>query len=136
MTTPFGGTDAETRQGVAAADAARQQACISSSRPSAPLNRQTGVPHFDSKYEVEKHITKIGVAQRFSRPLPSWRNLYFIKELTRERDLRSGTSSDKSARASCRRGHRGGRRPRLEDCARFTGKRSTSRVTNSRGMTP
>src|SRR5438132_9667068 len=60
MTTPFGGTDAETRQGIAAAAAkAAGVHLVFTSVGSA--NRQTGIPHFDSKYEVEKHIAKIGV---------------------------------------------------------------------------
>src|SRR5438445_3471471 len=59
MTTPFGGTDAETRQGIAAADAAKAASVhlVFSSVGSA--NRQTGIPHFHSKSEVEKHIAKV-----------------------------------------------------------------------------
>ena len=43
-------------------------------------NRQTGIPHFDSKYEVEKHIAKIGVRATILAPVYFMENLYFGKE--------------------------------------------------------
>src|SRR5882762_9792769 len=61
MTTPSGGTDSETRQGVAAADAAKATGVHLVFTSVGSANRQTGIPHFDSKYEVEKHIAKVGV---------------------------------------------------------------------------
>ncbi|KQY63083.1 MULTISPECIES: NmrA family NAD(P)-binding protein [Ensifer] len=62
MTTPFeGGPQAETRQGISAADAAKATGVHLVFNSVGSANRQTGVPHFDSKYEVEKHIAKIGV---------------------------------------------------------------------------
>ncbi len=58
MATPFeAGTEAETRQGIAAVDAAKSAGVrhlVYSSVSDA--DRETGVPHFDSKYQVEKHI--------------------------------------------------------------------------------
>ena len=81
MTTPFeGGPQAETRQGMSAADAAKAAGVhlVFSSVGSA--NRQTGVPHFDSKYEVEKHIAKIGVRATVLAPVYFMENLYFGKE--------------------------------------------------------
>ena len=58
MATPFeAGTEAETRQGIAAVDAAQTagvQHLVYSSVSDA--NRETGIPHFDSKYQVERHI--------------------------------------------------------------------------------
>src|SRR5260370_33993365 len=80
MTTPSGGTDAETRQGIAAADApqaAGRQLVITSV---GSANRQTGIPHFDSKYEVEKHIAKVGIRATILAPVSFMENLYFIKE--------------------------------------------------------
>ena len=80
MTTPFGGTDAETRQGVAAADAAKA-ACVHLVLASVgSANRHTGIPHFDSKYEVEKHIAKVGVRATILAPVAFMENLYFVKE--------------------------------------------------------
>ena len=79
MTTPTGGADAETRQGAAAADAAMAADAhlVFSSVGSA--NRQTGIPHFDSKYEVEKHIAKVGVRATILAPVYFMENLYFGK---------------------------------------------------------
>jgi len=80
MTTPFGGTDAETRQGVAAAAAAKAAGVHLVFTSVGSANRQTGVPHFDSKYEVEKHIAKVGVRAAILAPVAFMENLYFIKE--------------------------------------------------------
>jgi uncharacterized protein YbjT (DUF2867 family) len=80
MTTPFGGTDAEIRQGIAAADAAKAGGVHLVFTSVGSANRQTGVPHFDSKYEVEKHIAKIGVRATILAPVAFMENLYFIRE--------------------------------------------------------
>src|SRR5262249_4307937 len=69
MTTPSGGTDAETRQGIAAADAAKAAGVHLVFTSIGNANRQTGIPHFDSKYEVEKHISKIGVRTTILAPV-------------------------------------------------------------------
>ncbi len=79
MTTPYGGTDAETRQGVAAADAAKAAGVHLVFTSVGSANRQTGVPHFDSKYEVEKHIAKVGVRATILAPVYFMENLYFGK---------------------------------------------------------
>jgi len=80
MTMPSGGTDAETRQGIAAADAAKAAGVHLVFTSVGSADRQTGVPHFDSKYEVEKHIAKIGVRATILAPVSFMENLYFIKE--------------------------------------------------------
>jgi len=80
MTTPFGGTEAEIRQGVAAADAAKAAGVHLVFTSVGSADRQTGVPHFDSKYEVEKYIAKIGVRATILAPVAFMENLYFIKE--------------------------------------------------------
>src|SRR5712672_2085931 len=80
MTTPFeGGTQAETRQGISAADAAKAAGVHLVFTSVGSANRQTGVPHFDSKYEVEKHITRIGVRATVLAPVYFMENLYFGK---------------------------------------------------------
>jgi uncharacterized protein YbjT (DUF2867 family) len=58
VSTPFeAGIDAETKQGIAIADAAKEARVNHLVYTSvAGADRQTGIPHFDSKYEVEKHI--------------------------------------------------------------------------------
>jgi uncharacterized protein YbjT (DUF2867 family) len=80
MTTPFGGTDAETRQGVAAAAAAKAAGVHLVFTSVGSANRQTGIPHFDSKYEVEKYIAKVGVRATILAPVSFMENLYFAKE--------------------------------------------------------
>jgi len=79
MTTPSGGTDAETRQGVAAADAAKAAGVHLVFTSVGSANLQTRVPHFDSKYEVEKHIAKVGVRATILAPVYFMENLYFGK---------------------------------------------------------
>jgi uncharacterized protein YbjT (DUF2867 family) len=123
VTTPFGGTDAEIRQGVAAADAAKAAEVHLLFTSVGSANRQTGVPHFDSKYEVEKHIAKISVRATILAPVAFMENLYFIKEqlakgiyaaaLPPARALAQVAVADIGAVAV-----RG-----LEDASRFTGKR-------------
>jgi uncharacterized protein YbjT (DUF2867 family) len=80
MTMPVGGTDAETKQGIAAADAAKAAGVHLVFTSVGSADRQTGVPHFDSKYEVEKHIAKIGVRATILAPVSFMENLYFIKD--------------------------------------------------------
>jgi uncharacterized protein YbjT (DUF2867 family) len=80
VTTPLGGTDAEIRQGIAAADAAKAAGVHLVFTSVGSANRQTGVAHFDSKYEVEKHVTKVGVRATILAPVAFMENLYFIKE--------------------------------------------------------
>ena len=78
MTTPFGeGTDAEIRQGVAAADAAKAAGVHLVFTSVGSADRQTGVPHFDSKYEVEKHIARVGVRATILAPVYFMENLHF-----------------------------------------------------------
>src|SRR5580693_6285774 len=78
MTTPAGGPGAETReigQGVAAVDAARAAGVHLVFTSVGSANRQTGIPHFDSKYEVEKHIAKLGGRATILAPV------YFMENL-------------------------------------------------------
>ena len=123
MTTPSGGTDAETRQGVAAADAAKAAGVHLVFTSVGSANRQTGIPHFDSKYEVEKHIAKVGVRATILAPVYFMENLYFAKEqlakgiyaaaLPPTRTLAQAAVADIGAVAV----------RILEDAGRFTGKR-------------
>jgi uncharacterized protein YbjT (DUF2867 family) len=81
MTTPFeGGPQSEIRQGISAADAAKAAGVHLVFNSVGSANRQTGVPHFDSKYEVEKHIAKIGVRATVLAPVYFMENLHFGKE--------------------------------------------------------
>jgi uncharacterized protein YbjT (DUF2867 family) len=81
MTTPFeGGTQAETRSGIAAADAAKAAGVHLVFTSVGSANHQTGIPHFDSKYEVEEHIAKVGVRASILGPAYFMENLYFGKK--------------------------------------------------------
>ena len=81
MTTPFeGGTQAETRQGISAANAASAAGVHLVFTSVGSANRRTGVPHFDSKYAVEQHIARIGVPATVLGPVYFMENLYFGKE--------------------------------------------------------
>jgi len=81
MTTPFQvGTEAETRQGISVADAAKAAGVHLVFNSAGSANRQTGVPHFDSKFAVEEHISRIGVRATVLAPVYFMENLYFGKE--------------------------------------------------------
>lgn len=71
MSTPFeAGMDAEVRQGLMLADAAKRAGVahyVYTSVGSA--HRHTGIPHFDSKWTVEQHIAKIGLPATILRPV-------------------------------------------------------------------
>ncbi|ANL34736.1 NmrA/HSCARG family protein [Rhizobium phaseoli] len=69
------GTEAETRQGILVADAAKAAGIghlIYSSVGDA--NKKTGIPHFDSKYLVEKHIAGLGIPYTISAPVAFMEN--------------------------------------------------------------
>ncbi len=71
VTTPFEeGMEAEVRQGITVADAAKAAGVdhlVYSSVGSA--HRNTGIPHFETKWKVEQHIRKIGIPATILRPV-------------------------------------------------------------------
>lgn len=70
MTTPFEGIDGEVRQGIAMADAAKAAGVshyVYTSVQSA--ERNTGIPHFETKWKVEQHIRKLGLPATILRPV-------------------------------------------------------------------
>jgi len=77
MGTSFeGGPEAETRQGIAAVDAARSAGVpwlVYSSVGSA--NQRTGIPHFDSKFAVEEYLRRSGVPFAISAPTSFMENV-------------------------------------------------------------
>src|SRR6478735_10784266 len=77
MTTPFTeGTDHETATGIAIADAASRAGVphlVYSSVGGA--ERESGVPHFESKRRVEEHIESLGIHHTFLRPVLFMDNL-------------------------------------------------------------
>jgi len=77
MTTPFErGLEVEVNQGITMANAAKEAGVghfIFSSVSDA--DRKTGIPHFDSKYEVEKHLVTLGLNYTVVAPV------YFMENL-------------------------------------------------------
>src|SRR5450755_4320072 len=123
MTTPFGGADVETRQGVAAADAAKAAGVHLVFTSVGSANRQTGVPHFESKYEVEKHIAKLGIRATILAPVFFMENLYFGKEQL-AKGIYGSTLPPTRTLAQVAVADIGAVAVRvLEDAGRFTGKR-------------
>jgi uncharacterized protein YbjT (DUF2867 family) len=77
VATPFeAGMEAETRHGIAVADAAKAAGVghlVYSSVANA--DKDTGIPHFDSKREVEEHIEGLGVPYTIVAPVYFMNNL-------------------------------------------------------------
>jgi uncharacterized protein YbjT (DUF2867 family) len=70
MSTPFeAGMEAETLQGVTVADAANAAGVHLVYTSVGSADKNTGIPHFESKALVEKHIAKIGVASTTIAPV-------------------------------------------------------------------
>lgn len=70
------GLEEETRQGIIAADAAKTAGVghlIYSSV--ADANKRTGIPHFESKYLVEKHVAGLGIPYTISAPVAFMENI-------------------------------------------------------------
>lgn len=99
MTTPFeAGVGAETVQGKTMADAAAKAGVghfIFNSVGDA--NRSTGIPHFDSKYEVEKHLATLDLNYTIVGPTYFMDNLaYFnLQALKEEGMLRIAMPADR-----------------------------------------
>jgi uncharacterized protein YbjT (DUF2867 family) len=70
------GTEEETRQGIVAAETAKAAGVghlIYSSV--ADANKKTGIPHFESKYLVEKQIAGLGIPYTISAPASFMENI-------------------------------------------------------------
>jgi uncharacterized protein YbjT (DUF2867 family) len=75
------GVEGEVRQGVLLADAAKAAGVdhyVYSSVGSA--HRETGIPHFESKWEVEEHVRGSGVPYTVLRPVFFMQNWEFMRE--------------------------------------------------------
>src|SRR5918911_2745431 len=77
MGTPFeDGTEGETRRGKLMADIAKKNGIehlVYSSVANA--DRNTGIPHFESKYKVEQHIKNLGIPYTIIGPTSFMENL-------------------------------------------------------------
>ncbi len=75
------GYDREVRQGRTVADAMKAAGvrhCVYSSVGSA--HRQTGIPHFESKWEVEEHVRESGLPYTILRPVFFMHNWEWMRE--------------------------------------------------------
>jgi uncharacterized protein YbjT (DUF2867 family) len=84
MTTPADGLAAETRQGISAADAAKAADVHLVFNSVASADRHTGIPHFESKYAVEKYIADEGIRATVIAPVYFMENLYYGKDQLRQ----------------------------------------------------
>jgi len=76
------GYDGEVQQGKRVADAAKAagvEHLVYSSVGSA--HRQTGIPHFESKWEVENHVRQIGLPYTILRPTAFMQNWEWTREM-------------------------------------------------------
>src|ERR687889_130420 len=76
------GYDREVQQGKTVADAAKAAGVehfVYSSVGSA--HRQTGIPHFESKWEVEEHVRQIGLPYTILRPVFFMQNWEWSREM-------------------------------------------------------
>src|ERR671915_363013 len=76
------GYDREVKQGKTVADAAKATGVkhfVYSSVGSA--HRQTGIPHFESKWEIEEHVRRIGVPYTILRPTFFMQNWEWSREM-------------------------------------------------------
>jgi uncharacterized protein YbjT (DUF2867 family) len=82
MTTPYTGLDAEVRHGTNIADAAHAAGVphlVFSSVAAA--GEDTGIGHFDSKWEIEKHINELGLPATVIAPVFFMDNYVFPNNL-------------------------------------------------------
>ena len=76
------GYDREVQQGKTVADAAKAAGVehfVYSSVGSA--HRQTGIPHFESKWEIEEHVRQIGLPYTILRPVAFMQNWEWTREM-------------------------------------------------------
>lgn len=89
MSTPFeGGMEAEVRQGIVMADAAKQAGVTHYVFTSvASANHNTGIPHFESKWKIERHIRHIGLRATVLRPAGFMENFKTFYAPSKEGEL-------------------------------------------------
>ena len=81
MGTPFeAGEAVETKQGLTLVDAAKAAGTYLVYTSVDSANRHTGIPHFESKWEVEKHIAALGVPAAILAPVYFMENIGFTLE--------------------------------------------------------
>ncbi len=89
------GLDAEIREGKAVADAAKTAGIehfVYSSVGSA--ERQTGIPHFDSKFQIEEHIRSLGLPTTIMRPVFFFYNYEMMRSTIEQGTISSPLNPD------------------------------------------
>jgi len=89
------GREGEVREGEAFADEAKAAGIrhfVYSSVGSA--NRKTGIPHFESKWEIEEHVRAIGLPHTILRPVSFMENWNYSREAIEGGTLSSPLSPD------------------------------------------
>jgi uncharacterized protein YbjT (DUF2867 family) len=90
------GYDLEIKQGKTLADAAKAvgvEHFVYSSVGSA--HRETGIPHFDSKWEIEEHVRKLGLPYTILRPVFFMQNWEMMRDPILEGTLPQPLDPDK-----------------------------------------
>ena len=90
------GYDLEIKQGKTLADAAKAvgvEHFVYSSVGSA--HRETGIPHFDSKWEIEEHVRKLGLPYTILRPVFFMQNWEIMRDPILEGTLPQPLDPDK-----------------------------------------
>lgn len=83
------GVDAETRQGINLADAAKRSRISHFVYSSvAAADRKTGIPHFESKFRIEEHLRGTGLRYTILRPVFFMENWLYMKD-----SIQQGTMS-------------------------------------------
>jgi uncharacterized protein YbjT (DUF2867 family) len=95
--TPFEeGLDAEVRQGIAVADAAKRARISHFVYASVGgADRNTGIPHFESKNKIEQHIRPLGVPYTILRPVFFMENWLGMKDSIKQGVLAQPLSPDR-----------------------------------------
>ncbi len=95
--TPYeAGVEAEVRQGKNLADAAQRSRIshfVYSSVGSA--DQRTGIPHFESKFQIEEHIRSLGMPYTILRPVFFMENLLGMAGMVREGKIESPLTPDR-----------------------------------------
>lgn len=102
MATPFeAGPTAEVTQGVTMADAAKAAGAFLVYSSVGDANRNTGIPHFDSKYAVEKHIRDIGADATIVAPVYFMDNVVYLRDQMRNNVYPSPLSPNRAVAQIC-----------------------------------
>jgi uncharacterized protein YbjT (DUF2867 family) len=119
------GYDREVQQGKTVADAIKEagvQHCVYSSVGSA--HRQTGISHFDSKWEIEEHMRELDLPYTILRPVFFMQNWEMMREPILDGTLAQPLDPDKPFQHVA-----------VEDVGTFAGRVDRARGRHCRGRT-